>query len=338
VETPPPAGIDEGSLAQVLAGGWAILPDELRYVPKGAGGYHWEVRAGGAPTHFVTVDDLDTKPWLGHRRADTYDALAGAYGAAWALRHHDGLESIVAPLSTSAGDVLVRLDDGLTMAVFPFVKGRPGAWRDPLDGELRARLLRELARLHAATRARGAGLRRRLHDLPERDALVSALGDVDTPWAGTALAEPARHALAEHGGRVRAQLDRFDDLARHLASRPVDLVVTHGEPHPGNLIHTPTSILLIDWDTVALAEPERDLWMLRDGDDDSFREYCEVTGRTIDEQALDLYQLMWTLSDIAAYLGWFRDPASPPAWVEPKWSAFVALLEGHLTEPYAPRT
>src|SRR4029077_13351490 len=65
------------------------------------------------------------------------------------------------------------------------------------------------------------------------------------------------------------------------------LVITHGEPHPGNIIRVapnadadglaaaddaaagatggagPASgaIMLIDWDTVGLAPPERDLWM-----------------------------------------------------------------------------
>jgi spectinomycin phosphotransferase len=31
------------------------------------------------------------------------------------------------------------------------------------------------------------------------------------------------------------------------------MVVTHGEPHPGNLIQTSAGLVLIDWDTVAVA-------------------------------------------------------------------------------------
>ena len=39
-------------------------------------------------------------------------------------------------------------------------------------------------------------------------------------------------------------------------------VVTHGEPHPVNVMQTDAGRVLIDWDTVAIAPPERDLWMV----------------------------------------------------------------------------
>lgn len=39
-------------------------------------------------------------------------------------------------------------------------------------------------------------------------------------------------------------------------------VVTHGEPHPGNVIRTSHGLRIIDWTTVQMAPPERDLWML----------------------------------------------------------------------------
>jgi spectinomycin phosphotransferase len=40
------------------------------------------------------------------------------------------------------------------------------------------------------------------------------------------------------------------------------VVVTHGEPHPGNILRAAGGLYLIDWDTVGLALPERDLWMV----------------------------------------------------------------------------
>jgi aminoglycoside phosphotransferase (APT) family kinase protein len=39
--------------------------------------------------------------------------------------------------------------------------------------------------------------------------------------------------------------------------------LTHGEPHPGNVIGTDDGWLLVDWDTAAIAQPERDLWFPR---------------------------------------------------------------------------
>ena len=37
-------------------------------------------------------------------------------------------------------------------------------------------------------------------------------------------------------------------------------MITHGEPHPGNILRSRGRLLLIDWDTAGVALPERDLW------------------------------------------------------------------------------
>ncbi|WP_432843998.1 phosphotransferase family protein [Dactylosporangium sp. CA-092794] len=46
---------------------------------------------------------------------------------------------------------------------------------------------------------------------------------------------------------------------RSVPADPPGLVLTHGEPHPGNTMRTGGGWLLIDWDTALLAAPERDL-------------------------------------------------------------------------------
>ena len=66
---------------------------------------------------------------------------------------------------------------------------------------------------------------------------------------------------------------------------------------------------LVDWDTVALAPPERDLWMLADGaGSDAAELYAAATGRELDETALDYFRLMWDLKDLAEYLKVLRSP------------------------------
>ena len=62
-------------------------------------------------------------------------------------------------------------------------------------------------------------------------------------------------------GRVRwVPLARFDGLLDRVQKARGPYVITHGEPHPGNLLRTLTGLRLIDWDMIALARPERDLW------------------------------------------------------------------------------
>ncbi len=49
-----------------------------------------------------------------------------------------------------------------------------------------------------------------------------------------------------------------------VASREDRLVITHGEPHAANVMGSPGGLVLVDWDTVLLAPPERDLWGIAD--------------------------------------------------------------------------
>ncbi|MGI5271560.1 phosphotransferase family protein [Nonomuraea sp. CA-218870] len=104
-----------------------------------------------------------------------------------------------------------------------------------------------------------------------------------------------------HAGAVLERLAEFDRLAARVRERGDGLVVTHGEPHPGNLIRRADgSLLLVDWDTVGLAVPERDLSVVS-RDPAGLDAYTRVTGRRVDAAALALYRLRWALADVADF-------------------------------------
>ena len=332
VDTPPPAGMSTTSLTAALAEAWSIEADDLEYVPKGVGSYHWRAVSDGAATYFITVDDLDSKPWLGRDRGSTFERLVAAYATAWTLHHDDGLSLVVAPIRADDGSTAVRLDDRYTFAVFPYVDGTAGSWGQSISPGDHVLLARELAHLHDARHGRRAGIERRPHALAERVELMEALNSLGHRWTGGAYSERARRALDDNAVSVVERLARFDELATRLDRAEQPRVVTHGEPHPGNLIWTSTGLRLIDWDTVALAEPERDLWMLLDGHD----AYTEMTGHSIDPAAMEFYALAWTLSDIASFAAMFRAQHERTRWAERKWRGFVSLLEGGTSRPYGP--
>ncbi len=96
-------------------------------------------------------------------------------------------------------------------------------------------------------------------------------------------------------------------------------MITHGEPHPGNIMREHDHLRLIDWDTVALAPPERDLWMLATPDGRELAEYVDATGKALDEDALGLYRLAWDLGDVAAYLDLFRSVHQHDEDTEQAW-------------------
>jgi len=94
-------------------------------------------------------------------------------------------------------------------------------------------------------------------------------------------------------------LARYDDLVAAARARPDRNVLTHGEPHPGNTMLTAGGWRLIDWDTVLIAPPERDLWSLDPGDGSVLGAYAEATGVTPVPGLLELYRLGWDVKDMA---------------------------------------
>lgn len=103
-----PEDLDERDLAGRLAHGWGVRFVRAEYVPIGGGSHHWRVEDDGGGRHWVTVDDLDRKPFLGASREASFDGLRRALETAGALRR-SGLEFVVAPVPSSGGEVVLRL-------------------------------------------------------------------------------------------------------------------------------------------------------------------------------------------------------------------------------------
>ena len=289
-----PEEFEAGELDDLLGDGWGFDVEAADYAAVGGGSYHWVVRDLEGTRGFVTVDDLDRKPWLGDTRDSVFDGLRGAFDTAAALRD-GGLDFVVAPIPTSRGETLRRVGPRYSIALFPFVDGRPGRFGE-YDTAERAAIMTMLAELHRAMPP--AGARRVELELPGRRELESALRALNKTWSGGPLSEPAREALAQDASYVPELLALFDRLSAEVASRNTDWVVTHGEPHAANMMRAGESYLLVDWDTVALAPPERDLWMLAD----------DATGHEADQVAVAFFRLRWDLSDIAAFTDVLRAP------------------------------
>ena len=64
---------------------------------------------------------------------------------------------------------------------------------------------------------------------------------------------------------------------------------------------------LVDWDTVSLAPPERDLWLVVESADDA-AVYADAAGREVDNDAIEFFRLTWDLKDLAEYLKLLRLP------------------------------
>jgi spectinomycin phosphotransferase len=342
-----PPGIEDNELAAILASEWGLQASGLEYLPVGFGGFHWQAVDQAGARWFITVTERAAGGSVGGGSVGGGsvggDGPLGDFEAAMetaaSLATTAGLDFVVAPERTRGGRALAWFGPGSAVTVFPYCDGAPGRFGDVLTSTERSLLTTTLAALHRSTAVidtervpvRGLGL-------AERDVLTESLRELGDPWPGGPYSEPARAALREHADGLCRALARFDALVERVSSDGRSLVVTHGEPHPGNIIRSASRLALVDWDTVGLAPPERDLWwVLAAGDQEAVwagrqeavwagrqeaGRYAELTGRDVSADALALYRLRWTLDDVSLFLAEFRDLHSRTADTELSWSGF----------------
>ena len=143
----PPVDLASEQLQKALAESWQIRADSMEYVPEGGGSHHWKLTGDDRLPHFVTVDDLDNKDWLGDTRGAVFKGLGRALGTAAELRYEVGLRFVAAPIAARDGELLRRLDDRYTVSVFPFLAGRSYPFGPYTDARLRGLALDMIAAL-----------------------------------------------------------------------------------------------------------------------------------------------------------------------------------------------
>lgn len=316
-----PGDVAESELIQSLAARWNLIVQGLDYIAEGFGSYHWLALDDGGGRHFVTVDDLDQKGWLGARRETAFDGLRRAFDTATLLRAQGHLDFVVAPVSSEDGDTVVRLGTRHTVAVFPYLDGGPARFGQHLESPERAEVVNMLVELHQSTPTVRAVASHHRVELSARRDLDAALGQLGTKWKGGPFSEPARALLSVHRDAVVSGLGFFDRLATEVATRSGAYVITHGEPHSGNVMRVGETLCLVDWDTVALAPPERDLWMVASESGDELDRYFDRTGRAVDRAAMSLYCARWPLDDIALFVRMFRSTHAATDDTELAWLA-----------------
>jgi len=306
----------EPGLRRCLREAWGIGAG-VRALLVGGGGQHWVAEGG---RWFVTVHELPGE--------DAYADLAACMRTARELAEV-GLGFVAAPVAARDGRVVVPLE-GYAVSVRAYLDGVAGDFFDVEAVGDRVGVAGMLAGLHGAT-GRVAAPPVRAVGLGARGALEEAIGGLRRSWRGGPYAEDARTVLGRDVRVLREALGRFDALA---AEGGGPRVVTHGEPHPGNLLRGGAGRWLIDWDTVGMAPPERDLWMTvwppgapgRPALRAPLDRYRELTGRDVGAAGLELYRLRWYLNDIAIFTALLRGPHEATADTRKARDALAASL------------
>jgi Phosphotransferase enzyme family len=322
----PPDGLPENMLVSVLSRGWKIAVASVTYRAVGFGSHHWEVIDTAGIRWFVTADGLPT------RRHSSGEPLRAAFGrlraslaAATDLRDC-GAAFVLAPVPALDGEPLVRANDQFSVALYPFADGQSFTWGEFQTPAHRRAVLGLIIGVHTAP---PSAVRRAVADdfaIPFLDELETALDSPGIAGGCGPYARPAALLLAKHAAPVRRLLARYDGLVAESRCRHSEMVLTHGEPHPGNTMLTSTGWLLIDWDTALIAPPERDLWSLDPGDGSVLCAYADAAGVTPLPSMLELYRIRWDLADIAGGVSRFRQDHLGSSDDDMEWDVLQSLV------------
>lgn len=325
-----PADLAEETIRDALAAGWGFRAGSLVYQPVGFGSHHWlaaEADANADPGRclFVTADDLVASQ---RTASDTTDAafarLTQAYAAALSLRADAGLEFVLAPLPDADGRVLRRLTNRYSLVVHPYLAdataGADGQF--PSGSDVRA-VAGLLVRLHQAS-----AVVPRTDDftVPLAGELRAAMAETGQVWAAGPYAGQARDLLGRHASDLERLLARYDELAAKVSARPERMVITHGEPNASNVLRTPSGYVFVDWESVLLAPPERDVWVLAEQDPSVVEIYSAASGVALDAEALALYRMWYDLFEIAGYINLFRAPHAATEDAAESWRNLCHFL------------
>lgn len=329
-----PGDLSDAAVAAAVSDGWELPRATAVYQPVGYGSHHWSIEDAMGGRWFASVDRLD-----GTDPEASFGRLAAALAAA-ANARDAGLSFVVAPVHTAGGSILHRLSGQYALALYPYVAGRSGGFYDALTPAEAAELTGMLGELHGVPPPAGTGRSRgglgvETFALPGRDRLEGALADLleADGWSGP-YGAGLRALLAGHADDVNSALREHDRLKAAAGPQTGRLVLTHGEPHPGNLIRTGDGLVLIDWDTALLAPPERDVWLLTTRTDArAADEYAARSGRSLQPELLTLYELAWALADLAEFLESLRYTPERTADTACSWDALQRTVAGLASVP-----
>jgi spectinomycin phosphotransferase len=248
------SGLDPELMVGQLAAAYGLSLTSPRFLPLGEdqNAFHWLTATADGSSYFVTAHRQPTP------RIMDVDA---AYTAVAALVTDCDLREAVAPLPTLRGGFTSPYQ-GWRLALFPFVPGTM-AFDQPLSEASLRQLGLLLARLHESrTCLRTSALGREPFASPFPAQLRGCLRAVEAlPADATVYQRRLRDLLLREQIDLVAYMDELAQLEADVRALPVEQVVTHGDLNLNNiLVDARGGLHLVDWDGIALAPAERDLW------------------------------------------------------------------------------
>jgi spectinomycin phosphotransferase len=219
-----------------------------------------------------------------------------------------GVAHILAPLSTSAGQLWANLDT-FKVILYPFVEGRNGYEVDLSDRHW-IEFGAAIKHIHSVVVPPEliSHIQRETYSPRWREIVRASLARIETHTFDDPVAAKMAAFLQARRAEVRDLIARTERCARALQAHSPDFVLCHSDLHAGNiLIAADGAFYLVDWDNPILAPQERDLMYAGGGQfgaartpDEEERLFYRGYGPTpLDPNALAYYRYERIIEDLA---------------------------------------
>jgi spectinomycin phosphotransferase len=244
-------GLDAGAITSCILDHYGIHVKCLRYLPIGHdfSAFVYEAIAVDGAAYFLKVRSGS----INEAALEVPRALID-----------QGIDNILAPMTTRAGDLRCELDAGHTIVLYPFIHGQ-----NAMVTGLTPEQVREFG---ATLRAvHDSGLAERFRDvlrvedftIPSAALVRDILAMTEDSTFGSPAATRLATFLQDNAPRIHDLLDREEEIGRSLQSRTRESVLCHSDIHTANiLVGDDGRIWLIDWDGPLIAPRERDLFFV----------------------------------------------------------------------------
>lgn len=221
-----------------------------------------------------------------------------------------GIEEIIAPFRTKSNQSWAEFGE-YKMILYPFIEGKDGFERELTDihrktlgvalkGIHTAQIPPELKKL----------IPKETFDPKWRESLKLFQEQVESNFYEDVTAAKLAQFMKSRRDEITHLIERTEELASHLQSRPLEFAPCHTDIHGGNILIRTDGQLpvlhIVDWDNPLLAPKERDLMFIGGGIDNIWKSereeaiFYEGYGKIeINLSAMTYYRYERVIEDLA---------------------------------------
>jgi spectinomycin phosphotransferase len=220
-----------------------------------------------------------------------------------------GIQEIISPFETKSHQGWADFGE-YKMILYPFVNGKNG-FQMELSDQHKRRLGSALRAIHSAQVPPELErlIPKEAFSPQWREILKSLQAQVEEMFFQDSNAAKLAEFMKSRRREISQLIERTEELASELQSKPLDCVLCHTDIHGANMLITEEEgFYIVDWDAPLLTPKERDLMFIGGGIDDIWKTkqdeavFYEGYGKTnIDFAMLAYYRYERVVEDLVAY-------------------------------------